>query len=131
MTQFKVGDKSWDLTLNVGAVRRVLSAAQVDLFEVGTAAALSHSVTNLADVLWVLVEAQAKERHMSRDDFEAGLAGEAIDHAYDALMGALVGFFPPSRRAWLEAAVKRSKELNQQGTAAMLTMASPPPTSGG
>ena len=52
----------------------------------------------LADIVWPLIEDQAKERNVTMRDFGADFTGQAVTAARDAVVEATVDFFDPQTR---------------------------------
>ena len=71
---------------------------------------LADDVVLRVDVLWCCVEEQAKQKGITPDEFGQALYGDAIESATDALMEAIIDFFPRSRRDLLEKVWQKSKE---------------------
>ena len=129
--------RSWQIALNVYEMKRVRSVLGVDLVNVITLGKdgkvqvdLIDRIANdpclLVDILWVLVEAEAKEQGVSDVDFGSSLAGAAIEEATKAFLDELVDFFPGARRLFLKKAVEVSRQFGEEMTAALeRTLADP------
>ena len=104
---------AWDLSLNVGSLRRIASRTGTALLGAATGAgsasdkeeawfeALPRQTTDVAlfsETLWALVEGQADSRGVSRDEFEGRMDGDAIRAAMDALSDEIVLFSHPALR---------------------------------
>jgi hypothetical protein len=117
MQAFRDGsDKAheWLLHINVASIRRVRAATGVDLAALpasGLGEFLS-DVVKFVDVLWVLVEPQAKERGVSDEDFGASLSGDSLVRAAEAFVEELIDFFPAPRRGPLREMVKKGRQLD-------------------
>lgn len=88
--------REWDLTITVATVRRVQNACGVNLLDAVAGELVSRlagDIMLLADVLWAIVEPQAKAAGVDDLDFGEGLLGDALDHATGAFMEGLRGFF--------------------------------------
>ena len=89
----------WDLEVTVNAVKRVRSRYGVDLMALidnqfaGLVQILKDQVA-LCDVIYVLIEDQAKARGLTDEDFGAGMAGDALADASDVFAEAYLDFFP-------------------------------------
>jgi hypothetical protein len=104
--------RRWSVRVDVGAVKRVRTRLGVDLMDVagkgkegspGVLQRLAADPVLLVDVLFVLCEVQARERGVSDEQFGESMAGDALDHAVKAMLGAIVDFFPnPRERAALK-----------------------------
>ena len=103
MAQFKDNaGHEWTLSITVGAIRRVRNRLQTDLLEAAEGdllARLARNAVLLVDVLWCLVEPEARGRDVTDEDFGRALVGGALDRATDALVEALLDFFPKPQRA--------------------------------
>jgi len=104
--------RAWDIEVNCNTIRRVRDVLKVDLvsLEPGTEwyAKLADVVT-LCNVLFVLVETQAKADGISDKDFGRALTGDAIDGATDALTEEIVSFFPSRQRQVLSLALATAR----------------------
>ena len=105
----------WSVRVDVGAVKRVRAALGVDLMQVaerknaeggrepGVLERLASDPVLLVDVIYVLCRDQAEAQGVSDENFGATMAGDALDHAVKAMLGAIVDFFPnPRERAALK-----------------------------
>lgn len=102
--------RSWEIALDVAAMKRVRSALGVDLYKatddgLRPLGELLKDGILFVDVLFVLCREQAKEQGVSDEDFGRGLAGDAVEHAAAAFLEALVSFTPSQKRAALEKAL--------------------------
>ena len=113
--------RSWEVVLDVRQVRRVRAALGIDLanvialskdgsVDVGVVDRIANDPCLLADVLWVLVEGQAKEDGVTDEAFGASLAGDSIEEAARAFLDELVDFFPGAKRLFLKKAVELSRK---------------------
>ena len=114
--------RSWEVVLDVRQVRRVRAALGIDLanvialskdgaVDVGVVDRIANDPCLLADVLWVLVEGQAKEDGVTDEAFGASLAGDSIEEAARAFLDELVDFFPGAKRLFLKKAVELSRKF--------------------
>ena len=129
--------RTWTIALNVWEVKRIRSILGVDLANVITLdrdgkvqVDLVDRIANdpclLVDILWVLVESEAKERGVADVDFGSALAGDSITEATKAFLDELVDFFPGARRLFLKKAVEVSRQFGEEMTAALeRTLADP------
>lgn len=129
--------RSWQIALNVYEMKRVRAILGVDLVnvialgkdgkvQVDLIDRIANDPCLLVDILWVLVEAEAKEQGVSDVDFGASLAGAAIEEATKAFLDELVDFFPGARRLFLKKAVEVSRQYAEEMTAALeKTLADP------
>ena len=129
--------RSWQIALNVYEMKRVRSVLGVDLVnvialgkdgkvQVDLIDRIANDPCLLVDILWVLVEAEAKEQGVSDVDFGSSLAGAAIEEATKAFLDELVDFFPGARRLFLKKAVEVSRQYAEEMTAVLeRTLADP------
>lgn len=119
--------RSWEIALNVYEMKRIRGVLGIDLVNVialdkdgDVKVDLIDRIANdpclLVDILWVIVEAQAKEDGVSDIDFGSSLAGEAIESATKAFLDELVDFFPGAKRLFLEKAVGLSRKYTEELT---------------
>lgn len=114
MPTFKdANNREWLLTVTVSTVRRVHSATGLMLTDVlGTdllGRFLGQDPLVTTDVLWAILEPQtaAAGSAITRDQFEAALAGDALLAAGNALVEAIADFFPyPAQREAAKEAIK-------------------------
>lgn len=91
----------WTVCVNVDAIKRVRSLAQVDLMEVVGGKLLERITTDpvlLCDILYAICKTEAEAKNVTDEDFGRMLAGYAIDAATTALLEELVDFFPQAKR---------------------------------
>ncbi len=131
MKMFRDSDgRSWEVVLNVAQMKRVRAALGVDLANVialgkdgAVRVDLLDRIANdpclLVDILWVLVEGQAKERGVTDEGFGSALAGDSIDAATRALLDELVEFFPGAKRLFLAKAVELSRKFAGEWTSVL------------
>lgn len=94
--------RTWNLVVNVHAVKRVRSLLDVDLLDVASGDLLSRLVDDpclLADVLYAVLKPDADALGVSAQDFGAAMVGTALDDGSAALMKELLDFFPSAQRA--------------------------------
>jgi len=127
--------RQWTVTLNVAALKRVRTMTNVDLFNVVTLdeskkpdisllERLSEDPIMLVDVLYAVCKSEADAQQVSDEQFGAAMAGDAIEHATNALLEELVDFFPDPKRKVLRkilAANRRFGETMKRKVEAELT----------
>jgi hypothetical protein len=92
--------RSWDVAINVAAIKRVRDLVGVDLMEIvdGTLIEkLIHDPILLCDIVYAVCKPQAAEQEIGDEDFGRAMAGDAIEHATTALLEDLVSFCPSPR----------------------------------
>ncbi len=102
--------RTWTITVNVDAIKRVRSLLEVNLLDVVDGKLLERIVSDpvlLCDVIYCLVKPEADAKQVRDEDLGRAMAGDAIDHATTALLEELVDFFPgPKRRVLAKALAK-------------------------
>jgi len=92
--------RSWTITVNVDAIKRVRSLCNVDLLELAEGKLIEQLIRDpvlLCDVVYAVCKPQLDERSVSDEDFGRAMAGDAIEHATTALLEELVNFSPNPR----------------------------------
>ena len=117
MASFRDGNgKTWDVRVDVAAVKRVLDLAHVDLrvIESGkTLAELALDPIKLVDTLYAVVKPQIDAAGLTDEQFAALFAGDVLEQAATALIDGILDFFPASQRRALEklrTAIERGTE---------------------
>ena len=105
--------RRWPVALTVGDIRRIRTATGVDLLSLfdEKSTALMELQTDLQLLLDVLFEATRKAREakgVDDEEFADSLDADCAESAVNALLEALVDFFPSARRAALRAALAAS-----------------------
>ena len=107
--------REWTVEINVAALKRVKSLADVDLLGVLDGTLIERLIRDpvlLCDVVYAVCKPQADEREVSDEDFGRAMAGDAIEHATGALLEELVSFCPsPRDRANLGRVLKATREV--------------------
>lgn len=109
-------DREWQVDITVNTIKRVRELTEIDL------ASLDHALLkdiltdpiDLCNVLYAIVKPQADAQDVTPENFGEALVGNAIERATDALLEALVNFFPDSRSRVLKAALAKVKELDKK-----------------
>lgn len=102
-------NRTWTVTLNVDAIKRVRCLLGIDLLKVlddgcKLLADLHDDPVLLVDVLYCLCKPQAESQSVSDEDFGRAMFGDAILHAHTAFIEELADFFPSARQ---RAAIKK------------------------
>ncbi len=106
--------RSWTITVNVDAIKRVRSLLEVNLMEAVEGKLLEQLVSDpvlLCDIIYVLCKPEAESQQISDEDFGRSMAGDAVEHATTALLEELVEFFPLPKRRLLTKALEKLKTL--------------------
>ena len=108
--------REWQVELNVLAIRTVKDQVGVLLTGLFTddakpLAELTADPCKLVDVVWALCSKQHED--VSDEEFATGLGGDALGAATEALIRAVVDFFPsPAQRAGLHEYVDKLFEMS-------------------
>lgn len=91
--------RMWTVALNVDALKRVRSLCDVDLMQIVADGGklldrLMADPVLLCDVVFAVCKEEAETKGVSDVDFGKAMAGDPIEHATQALLEELVGFFP-------------------------------------
>ena len=112
--------RTWEIAINVAAVKRIRGLLGIDLYALvddgfkSLSKLVSDPVT-LADVLYCLCKDQADKQSISDEDFGRALAGDAITRAADAFVEELIDFFQDARaRASLRKAIEAGKTVRDK-----------------
>ena len=94
--------RTWNVTVNVGAIKRVRDLLGVDLLDVANNDLLSRLADDpclLVDVLYALCKPEADAAKVTDEDFGQAMVGGVLDEASGVLMKELLDFFPSAQRA--------------------------------
>jgi hypothetical protein len=121
--------RTWTVSLNIGALKRVRSLCEVDLMAAVEGKLVERLVTDpvlLCDVLFAVCAEEAEKKGVTDEEFGRSLAGDAIDAGTTALLEELVDFFPKRRREVLRTALRKMDALQEKSVkAAMIFIQSP------
>ena len=108
--------REWKLSVNLGSARRVKEQYGIDLlgFDERLIGRLSSEMVLMADVVFLLIEQQAKGRDIDREAFFDALDGTALESAKDALIDATVDYLPAGRQEKVRKALAKIKELDDR-----------------
>jgi len=87
----------WTVAINVNAIKRVRTLANVNLLEVIEGTLLERLIRDpvlLCDVVYAVCKPEADKIGVSDEEFGQAMAGDAIDQATKTLLEELVGFSP-------------------------------------
>lgn len=104
--------RTWTVTVDVSAIKRVRSLLDVNLLEVLDGRLIERLAGDpvlLCDVLYALVKPEADAKGITDEDFGRAMAGDAVEHATTALLEELVDFFPQGKRRLLQKALGKLK----------------------
>ena len=92
--------RTWTVSINVDAIKRVRGLLSVDLLEILDGKLIEKLYRDpvlLCDVICAVCKPEADARNVTDEDFGRAMAGDAIEHATKALLEELVGFSPSPR----------------------------------
>lgn len=124
--QFKdLKDRNWVVRITVGTMKRVRDELAIDLNDAldpskGVIDKLAEDPITMLDVVYLCCEKQLKEKDVSAEDLSEAIGGETIAQASEALLGALVDFFPSSRSDVIRKALQiKTRMVERVNTRAM------------
>jgi hypothetical protein len=116
MKQFTDAEgRTWEVAVNVNAVKRVRDLAGVDLLDAAGNDLLSRLAADpclLVNVIFALVKPQADAAKVSDESFGRAMIGDVLDAASAALVQDLLAFFPRAQR--LRALGRLGKALQER-----------------
>ena len=106
-------DNSWELSINVAAIKRVRDLLNADLLDIQTTMPrLLGDPIFLVDVLYCLCKSQAEAKNISDEQFGEAMAGDHIGAAKNTLIEELKSFFPtPEERQAVDRAIKKGHQM--------------------
>ncbi len=110
-------NRTWTITINVDAIKRVRSLLDIDLLKVlddgcQLLADLHDDPVLLVDVLYCLCKPQADSQNVTDEDFGRAMFGDAIFHGHAALLEELSDFFPsPRQREALRKVIQKTQQV--------------------
>jgi len=106
--------RTWTVTVNVDAIKRVKSLLAVNLLEAVEGKLLEKLISDpvlLCDILYCLCKPQADAAGVKDEDFGRAMAGDAIEAATTAFLEELADFFPGQKRQLLHKALAKLRRL--------------------
>lgn len=111
----------WTVTVNVAAIKRVRALCNVDLNsiveikddkpEMELLERLASDPVLLVDVLYAVCLPECEKKSVSDEDFGSAMAGDAIEHATNALLDEIIDFFPEAKRQILKKILSASRRF--------------------
>ena len=92
--------RTWTVAIDVAAIKRVRALIGYDLLSMLNGNGSQRLITDpvlLVDVLYALCRPEADRLSVTDEDFGRSMAGDAIEHATQALLEELVSFCPNPR----------------------------------
>lgn len=116
--------RQWQLHINVAAMRRA-KASGVDLsMPVSQMQQFVMDDVFLTDALWAIVTPEANAKGITLEQFEAGLDGNVLSLAREALWESLCEYFDVGKSQMLRAAVASIKQEMDKAVASLTTSGS-------
>lgn len=107
--------REWIVEINVSTIKRVRAEAGIDLLAVSDGTLIGELLTDpitLCNVIYILCKPRADEQGVTDELFGEAMAGDAIDHATEAMLSGLVSFSPsPKDRANLSEVLGRTRAM--------------------
>jgi hypothetical protein len=112
--------RTWTLSIDVAALKRVRGVVGVDLLKLmdddpPLIARLATDIVLLCDVVYALAKPQADALGVTDEEFGAALGGDAISCMHEAFYDELVSFFLSLGRKDIVKAVSAQRRLILQG----------------
>lgn len=108
-------NRRWDVRINVAAIERCRESAGVDLLNLNSFKALADDPVKLVKALYAVCDPESQ--NVTPEQFSDGLRGEALESAGDALVDAMIEFFPPARGKKLRTLVDAAKKATEEAAA--------------
>jgi len=126
--------RAWNVHIDVGAIRRVRTAAGVlltDLVSGNLYRRVFLEPALVAEIAWGIVQPQAAGMKVGEDQFFEAMRGDVLDAARIAILDALPDFIPGRLRPTLAAMREaETKALGRSDGPAPAAPTPPPPTPG-
>jgi len=106
--------RSWDLGVNFTSVKRVRDLVEIDLLDLEGGKVFEQLIDDpmiLCNVIYALVKPAIDKAGITDEEFGESMAGDAIEHATNALIEELVDFFPGPKRALLRKAMGKLRNI--------------------
>lgn len=139
MRLFQDGEnRAWDVSIDVGTIKRVRTMAGFELLSFVEVKAdengnpsnpvllLYNDLPKLVDIMWAIIAPEAISRGIGPEDFGRSMKGEALESAFEQLIGGLIDFFPSGRRRVLAAAAMEAGLAIQVDEKTKLELLAPP-----
>ncbi len=112
-------DRPWPVRIDYLAAQRVRHATHTNILDFKTIAEVMESLKFdglfVAQVAHAICEPTIRERKLTEASFADGLQGDAIERASEAILEALLNFFPKGQQSLLAKMKKTMDELALQG----------------
>jgi hypothetical protein len=108
--------RNWVVSVNVATIKQVRALVDVDLLkcvEGDLLRELAADPVRMVDVVYAICKNEADARQITDEDFGRAMAGDAIEHAWDALIDEVANFFPTARRQMLRRVAGKLRDLDK------------------
>lgn len=123
MRQFTAGGKVWEIpTIDLPTVRDVRQAIAVNLSRQEDFERIMDDPLLAIDILQILCRKQIETRNLSAKEFDLIFDGDGLEAARDALVRAIVDFFPRARREAFEKLLRMAERKTQTAQERMGTI---------
>ena len=108
--------RSWSIALTIGAVKRIRSDLHVDVIDLreDTFLQLVNDAVLMNDLIWILCQAQAKDRNVNEEDFAEAIKGGPASEAIGMVLEAIPDFFHAQKRDLIRKAVAKAKMMREK-----------------
>ncbi len=117
--------RTWTVEVNIATVKRVRSLVNIDLMDIinkddheNLMNRLTLDPILMCNVVYAICKPDADKINVDDENFGRAMAGDAIGHAYMALMEELVDFFPEEKRQVLHKALLKQKQVEKKAAKA-------------
>jgi len=102
----------WEIKLNATLVKDIRDGLGIDIVSLDKDpfARLESDPILLVDVLFMLCEKQCKEQSLSSRDFGERISPEVLEAAIEAMLEAIINFFPPGKRSVVRSAYQANRD---------------------
>ncbi len=107
-------DRTWTVTVNVDAIKRVRSLLDIDLMQAVEGKLIERLIGDpvlLCDIIYCVCKEDADAKGITDEEFGRAMAGDAIELATTAMLEELVDFFPQGKRELLRKALAKLETL--------------------
>ena len=107
-------DRTWTVTVNVDAIKRVRSLLDIDLMQAVEGKLIERLIGDpvlLCDIIYCVCKEDADAKGITDEEFGRAMAGDAIELATTAMLEELVDFFPQGKRQLLTKALAKLEML--------------------
>jgi hypothetical protein len=109
-------DRTWTVTINVDAIKRVRSLLDIDLMQAVEGKLIERLIGDpvlLCDIIYCVCKEDADAKGITDEEFGRAMAGDAIELATTAMLEELVDFFPQGKRQLLTKALAKLETLQE------------------